>query len=198
MKMKKAFTLAEAILTMTILGIIAAVMITTLKPAAYKSQGLTVLKQKVYNELDGVSQTVLVECCKNMSFASVYGSTASCAKNQTTSTFDANIVNKYANYMRGTIGACGALTVQENKIDGTTPKNVSYTAASSLKLRDGSCIYFKAIASTETGYYDASDRIGSILVDVNGNEGPNATGDDNDRIVFYVGKDGITSDMPKN
>ena len=47
MRLKKAFTLAEAILTMTILGIIAATMVTTLRPAQYKQQGLDVLKKKI-------------------------------------------------------------------------------------------------------------------------------------------------------
>ena len=35
MKKSKAFTMAEAVLVMTILGIIATVMITTIKPARF-------------------------------------------------------------------------------------------------------------------------------------------------------------------
>ena len=48
----KAFTLAEAILTMLILGILAATMVTTLKPAQYKNQAFNTIKKKVYMELD--------------------------------------------------------------------------------------------------------------------------------------------------
>ena len=40
----KAFTLAEAILTMTILGVIAAIMITTLKPSRFQAEPLLNLK----------------------------------------------------------------------------------------------------------------------------------------------------------
>lgn len=43
MRKISAFTMAEAVLVMTILGIIATVMITTLKPAKFKEQGYEVL-----------------------------------------------------------------------------------------------------------------------------------------------------------
>ena len=43
---KNAFTLAETILTMMILGILAATMITTLKPQQYKDQAYNTLKKK--------------------------------------------------------------------------------------------------------------------------------------------------------
>ena len=206
MKIKRAFTLAEAILTMTILGVIAAVMITTLKPSAYKSQGFTTMKQKIYNELDNVSQTILVECCKNMSFASVYTDTAStpnyslCTKTFSTTTFDANIIYKYANYMRGTVNSssCANTSVTESNIANNATASKSYTKAGGMKLRNGACMWVRAIASSEDGYYNATTRIGSILIDVNGTEGPNAMGDGNDRVVLYIGKDGIESDMPKN
>ena len=202
MKLKKAFTLAEAILTMTILGIIAAVMITTLKPSSYKSQGFAVLKQKIYTELDDVSQTILVECCKKMSFASIYENTSAyddCSKTLNSYTFSANVAHKYVKYLRGTrnTASCPARIAMEDNIAGTASENKTYVKASGIKLRNGACVWFRGIASTETDYYDESSRIGSILVDVNGSEGPNALGDGNDRIVFYVGVDGITSDMPK-
>ena len=192
MKLKKAFTLAEAILTMTILGIIAATMITTLKPSAYKSQGFTVLKQKIYNELDGVTQTIAVECSKRMSLGEVYGTGTDCGKTQATHSFNANEVNKYSNYMRGTIGGCAEMA----SIDGTDASQ-TYTEAGSLKLKNGACVWFRAAVSGKDTDYNATDVIGKILIDVNGTEGPNATGDGNDRFIVNVGKDGISSDMPK-
>ena len=194
MKLKKAFTLAEAILTMTILGIIAAVMITTLKPSAYKSQGLTVLKQKIYNELDGVTQTIAVECAKRMSLAEIYGTAAACTKTQTVHSFNANEVNKYNNYMRGTINS--ASCADKSSIDGSDATQ-TYTQAGGMKLKNGACVWFRAAVSGKDTDYNATDVIGKILVDVNGDEGPNAMGDGNDRFVINVGKDGISSDMPK-
>ena len=158
------------------------------------------LKQKIYNELDGVTQTIAVECSKRMSLAEIYTNTSdytSCLKTLGTATFDTNVAYKYQNYMRGTrnSSSCAAQTISET-FNGGSAANRAYTKAGGIKLRNGACIWFRAIASTESGY-NATDYIGSILVDVNGAEGPNATGDGNDRFVIYVGKDGITSDMPK-
>ena len=55
----KAFTMAEAILTMVILGVIAAIMIANLKPVQYRNEGFKVTYKKVYAELDDVINTNL-------------------------------------------------------------------------------------------------------------------------------------------
>ena len=59
MGIKRAFTMAEAILVMTILGVIAAVMITTLKPAEFKEKSLRVLAKKVLSEIDTATTQIL-------------------------------------------------------------------------------------------------------------------------------------------
>ena len=59
MGIKRAFTMAEAILVMTILGVIAAVMITTLKPAEFKEKSLKVLAKKVLSEIDTATTQIL-------------------------------------------------------------------------------------------------------------------------------------------
>ena len=58
---KKAFTMAEAILVMTILGIIATIMITTLKPAEFKDKGLKILAKKVLSEIDTATTQILIQ-----------------------------------------------------------------------------------------------------------------------------------------
>ena len=60
MKIKRAFTMAEAILVMTILGIIATIMITTLKPAEYKDKGLAIMARKVLSEIDTATTQMLI------------------------------------------------------------------------------------------------------------------------------------------
>ena len=47
-----AFTMAEAIIVMTILGIIATIMITNLKPTEFRDKGLEVLAKKIINQID--------------------------------------------------------------------------------------------------------------------------------------------------
>ena len=49
---QKAFTMAEAILVMTILGIIATILITTIKPANFKQKAYKVLAKKVLSQID--------------------------------------------------------------------------------------------------------------------------------------------------
>ena len=43
MRFKKAFTMAEAILVMVILGIIATIMISTMRPVEFRDRGFKVL-----------------------------------------------------------------------------------------------------------------------------------------------------------
>ena len=67
--MKKAFTMAEAILVMTILGIIAAVMLSTLKPTQWKDKSYQILAKKVLYEIDTATTNILTTNSKygNMS-----------------------------------------------------------------------------------------------------------------------------------
>ena len=60
LNIKHAFTMAEAILVMTILGIIATIMITTLKPAEYKDKGLAIQAKKVLSEIDTATTMILM------------------------------------------------------------------------------------------------------------------------------------------
>ena len=59
-QIKLAFTMAEAILVMTILGIIATIMITTLKPAEFKEKALKTLYKKVLSEIDTATTQILI------------------------------------------------------------------------------------------------------------------------------------------
>ncbi len=165
MNFKKAFTLAEAILTMTILGIIATTMITTLKPSQYRTQGFNTMKKKLYAELDGVTQTMLVECAKNMSTTTIFNT---CTRTGSTHSFGQNENAIYARFMKGTTGAV-------NTANSTCVAVADFT---SLKLKNGACLYFGANA---------------IKVDINGSEGPNEDG--NDRMKITIDGDGISSDL---
>ena len=59
MRLRKAFTMAEAILVMVILGIIATIMISTLKPAKFRDESLEILAKKVINEIDQATSIIL-------------------------------------------------------------------------------------------------------------------------------------------
>lgn len=167
---KRAFTLAEAILTMTILGIIAATMVATLRPGQYKQQGLDVLKKKIYAELDGVIQTYIVECGKDLSALTIYdGCSRSSASTHAFGTVDkGDLSYLQSHYMKGTYAA---KSTAQTGCDAVTDYE-------SLKLRNGACIYFASK---------------SVRVDVNGTEGPNATKED--RMALTIDASGIATDV---
>ena len=174
----KAFTLAEALLTMTILGIIAATMVTVLKPTQFRAQGYTLLKKKTYASLDEITQTIMADCTKGATLRYTY---ENCDKTKTPAQLaDVKLATLYSKYLRsssvsaksGTVGDCYAMT--------------DYAV---IELTNRVCVYFKANGTK------------SIMVDVNGAEGPTSalvTADTDD--IMYLSVDsasGISTAMPK-
>lgn len=167
--MKKAFTLSEALLTMTILGIIAAVMVTTLKPGQYKAQAFRTLRAKAYTVVDEATQSILADCTTGTSLAKIH---ENCNRRSATHAFGTGENALYALYLRGDTGGVGVA-------NGTCLEEAGF---SSLKLRNGICLYFQ---NQSTG----------IKVDVNGNEGPNEL--NMDQFTISLSDDeGVSSDMP--
>ena len=156
---------------MLILGILAATMVTTLKPAQYRNQAFNTIKKKVYMEVDNTLTTFQVECAKNMSLTTIYNN---CDRMQNythefgENTYQLQDAQLLANYMRGTVAAA-------NTANG---KCTIIKDHPSLKLRNGVCLYI---------VYK------KISVDVNGNEGPNEIGID--RMRLDIDSKGITFDM---
>ena len=70
--MKKAFTMAEAIIVMTILGIIATIMITNLKPAEFRDKALLVASKKLLREIDEATNQILLNNSYNGSMTMLY------------------------------------------------------------------------------------------------------------------------------
>ena len=167
--MKKAFTLSEALLTMTILGVIAAVMVTTLKPGQYKQQAFRTLKQKAYTTVDEATQSVLADCTTGMDLSKIHGN---CNRTNTTHTFGTTEAEIYNKFLRGTVK-----TTAGQAVDGCAAK----TGWTNLKLRNGICLYFKSQGD-------------GIWVDVNGTEGPDDTTDQ--FTISLDNTEGVSSDMP--
>ena len=84
-KAKKAFTMAEAILVMTILGIIASIMITTIKPAKFKEEGLKTLAKKVLSGIDTATSQILINDSKLGTFNTLVTSTGGSTEFSTSS-----------------------------------------------------------------------------------------------------------------
>ena len=166
---KKAFTMAEALLTMVILGVIAAILIANLKPVKYRDEGFKVTVKKVYAELDDVVNTILVSCSSGMTLANVYND---CAAKDGTATHvfgsqasDATLLKEYIR----DVGDC----------DSALP--TGYVANSKFKLKNGTCVALKS---------------NTIWIDVNDKQGPNAA--NLDQMTLTVGNEGITTAPPEN
>ena len=151
--MKKAFTLAEAILTMTILGVIAATMVTTLRPQQYKAQAFRTLKQKAYITVDQATQSILSDCTTASTLANIHDD---CNRQSSTHAFGTGENAIYNLFLRGTVNGCTAKTGYTN-----------------LKLRNGICLYFNTsnvgvdVNGTE-GPDDTTDR---FTINISATEG---------------------------
>ena len=167
---KRAFTLSEAILTMVVLGVIATTMITTMKPTKYRDQGYLVKKQKMYAELDQITDTIVTQYTKDMSLSNIYENYV--IGNSTTHSFGTSNGTKeqpfYSNYLK--------------TVTNTNPACSNGNTYTCLKLRNGACVCIST---------------NSIWVDVDGpSKGPNTN--NQDIMTITVGSEGITSAMPES
>jgi type II secretory pathway pseudopilin PulG len=97
LKKLKAFTMAEAILVMTILGIIATIMISTLKPAEFKEQAMRTMAKKVLSEIDVATTQILMNNTADGTFDTLYEAGSSNLINTMESDFEGEIC-KFVNY----------------------------------------------------------------------------------------------------
>ncbi len=184
---KRAFTMAEAILVMTILGIIATIMITTLKPSEFKDKGLKILAKKVLSEIDTATTQILINNSQNGTMDTLY-------KPNTSTTFaaekDPNSLGVlYKRFLTATRETIGSGSFCYSAADANSPANAFY-------LKDGACMLIKnTTTETETRFpgeasnYKVTPTRGIIYVDTNGDDEPNVIG--KDRFIFPLGNEGI-------
>jgi len=191
---KKAFTMAEAILVMTILGIIATIMITTLKPAQFKDKGYSILAKKVLSEIDTATTQIIINNTKLGSFSSMVLDDGTSTEFKTNATNTMNFYKKYLTTLRTTVDSDSFCITG---VGGTA----SSLAATAVYLKDGACFGIKSQAFTantptrfpgEESNVDLKPAQGLILFDINGDEEPNTVG--KDRFMIPVGNDGIMYD----
>lgn len=175
MRIKSAFTMAEAILVMTILGIIATIMITTLKPAEYKDKGLAILSKKVLSEVDTATTQILINNSAAGNASTLYEPGTSTVFSFETANTDANIGKLYKRYLTATRKECN---------DANCPCN-GY--ANKFYLKDGACLGITAGKPSanintwfpgETNFTEMIPSHGQIFFDINGEDEPNVMGKD--------------------
>ncbi len=189
---KKAFTMAEAILVMTILGIVATIMISTLKPAEFKEKGLQILAKKVLSEIDTATTQIIMNDSADGTFEKLYTadtrqlfnaySTADFSNNAERNEEVAKLYKKYLTAIRK---------------DATDSGECRVSDEAGFYMKDGACFSVLVNAVTtncdsifpgETSKTTFSCN-GYIIFDTNGMDEPNVWGKD----LFWIplGKEGI-------
>ena len=174
MRIKKAFTMAEAILVMVILGIIATIMISTMRPVEFRDRGFRVLAKKVLGQVDTATTQILFNNSRDMLMSNIYnwGSQTAVFSYASNLTWVKDYYNKY-------------LVGTRDSITGTW---CTQSSATTMKLKDGSSLGFVGTGytgntlipgeATERAKNYSTTDIGYILLDVNDGEEPNVFGKD--------------------
>ena len=179
-----AFTMAEAIIVMTILGIIATIMITNLKMTEYRDRALQVQAKKVIEQIDQATQQIIINHTINGSLSQIYHATNNSVINVVDSITSMPIY--YKKYMYAVRTA--------TPIDMTFLQDVSYGGVKDLvpiKLKDGTCfVYGNTIGPRHTMYpgitgLNVNVTHGFIYLDVNCEDEPNKQGKDEFVIPLY-------------
>ncbi|MBR5304714.1 MAG: type II secretion system protein [Candidatus Gastranaerophilales bacterium] len=197
----KAFTMAEAILVMTILGIIATIMITTLKPAKFKEKGLKVLAKKVLSEIDNATTQIMLNDTKLGDLKYIIDPESKVVYDIE----DANITNKmnyvialrnaYKKYLTTIRTPCDAANCSD--LCATSASPTSNELKRSFILKDGACmrillemtsVFEQTIFPGETEIRGAQ-LLGTITFDINNKEEPNLLG--KDIFILPIGIEGI-------
>lgn len=184
MKVKKAFTMAEAILVMTILGIIATIMITTLKPAEFKDKGLKVLADKVIGEIDTATTQILINNSADGTMVKLYANDNDPETSQYNSSA-ANTGKLYKKFLTATRKACNT-----NKCPCNDYANKFY-------LKDGACMGISVTANAtlstrfpgEEENANSNATQGALFFDINGEQEPNVVG--KDQFLIPINNSGI-------
>ena len=178
MKKILAFTLAEAILTMTILGVLAATMVANLKPAQYRTKGLVTKAGKVYADLDQATNTIISECTQDISLTTTY---TGCTR---TATSPGSLFSKKPSEM-------GALYERYMRLTACTNTTCRLTTSANDTNATGNqrCYITKSNANICFRPFDHQ-----IIIDINNSEGPNANSQDVHTIT--MDNNGISSTMP--
>ena len=183
---KKAFTMAEAILVMTILGIIAAVMLSTLKPTQWKDKSYQILAKKVLYEIDTATTTLLTTNSKYGTMSSIINDSGTIMTLNAANLW--TLYKKYLSTVRGT--ATSFCQTGDTRALGAT----------AYKLKDGACmgistvttsktVLFPGEGTTATAMGSTGDIKGYIIFDTNDADEPNVEG--KDRFVVPINDLGI-------
>lgn len=171
--MKKAFTLAEVLITLGIIGVVASLTIPSLIANYQKQVWVAQLKKDVNFVLNTFQSVFAIEEVDRISNSSLFHGMfeMSMARFQPTS------LKKYIEaYDLDSNSSFSKFALEQGRASTN-----SWDPSIFLMLKDGSCIAFSA---GDVNYGPVSLYLASIDVDVNCDKGPNKAG--RDRFQFYI------------
>jgi len=183
-----AFTLAEILITLGIIGVVAAMTIPTLIENNQKAQYVTALK-KVYSNFNQVLVQYSADkgCVGDLACTNLFHGTSDIAITAELAPYF-NIAKRCGNGVSG----CFPANVSNN-FDGSGARSNTYntsTIYSTFLTTDGMAFYITTISDncdldmSLDGTGDMKQTCGYIRVDVNGYKGPNNTG--RDIFMFWI------------
>ena len=198
MKKFNAFTLAEVLITLGVIGVVAAMTIPTVVNK-YKERATVSKVKKIYSTMN---QAFLLSV-KDNGYANEWN--VGDGSSETTARQIASYFKPYLKILKdcGTSSGCLGYTENVNRLYGGK-HTVNYDKGSEyykMILNDGSYIWIRGVANycqTDEGGHPAV--CGVIFLDINGGKQPNTIGKDIFSMVItpYAIKPSVTNDCMKN
>ena len=166
----RGFTLAEVLITLVIIGVIAAMTIPTLINKTNKQEDVSRLK-KTYSTLAQATNKIIAD--EGNPKASIGGWATS-----TEAVY--NMYKKYLSKAKDCANGQGCFANEYYKhLNGGNYKNLDTSAHHRIVLSDGTLVLFDTTNNTCVRDWDGnSDSCAQIWVDINGVKGPNTAGRD--------------------
>ena len=172
----KAFTLAEILITLAIIGIVSALTIPTLM-ADYQNRVFVTTLHKTYNDINQALQRFMSD--KNTEDLMEAG-----MRNQASvNSFIENYL-KYNKVCSSTMSGCMAATTDYYKMSNANIPSSTFANTQSYILASG--------ATIRPYYYKSGDKLINFLVDTNGVKKPNTLG--RDLFILGVYRNGLIDD----
>ena len=181
---KCAFTLAEVLITLGVIGIIAAMTFPSIV-GRYREKATVAQLKKSYSLLSQVFNKIVYDTGSEPKDWGMGGM------------YDANshivMANKFVPYLKIAQNCVGKSTEYTKKYCIDNPAYAYHTQYTSMRLMDGTTLIFRAFSSSCIGKYGNNKYLqnvcGVIFVDTNGQKNPNRLG--NDMFEFYFTNYGI-------
>ncbi|MBR6099334.1 type II secretion system protein [bacterium] len=206
LKSKKAFTLAEVLITLGIIGVVAALTLPTLIANYQKTQTLTSLKKNYTILAQGIEfaqanygTDLQGWTCADCPFPQYYNNQFSINVPNLFNVLSesiafAKVVNIGNIGQYSGIGFCDLPEGQKYKTMGGSDLSIGaggYWSSGWAQLKDGSCWFIGGTKNSNT-----SDEMVRVTVDTNGNKNPNKMG--RDVFVFVIHRNGQITGVSGN